>query len=70
MIIWSEFRMGQYRDDDHREDAPHFILFYHRKTLYPSFALQSIHYLFSHSFLIDALVTQMRILTVNKSSKS
>ena len=24
-VIWSEFRMGQYRDDDHREDAPHFI---------------------------------------------
>ena len=26
MIIWSEFRMGHNRDDDHREDAPHFIL--------------------------------------------
>ena len=25
MVIWSEFRMGQDRDDDHREDAPHFI---------------------------------------------
>ena len=25
MFIWSEFRMGQYRDDDHREDAPQFI---------------------------------------------
>ena len=25
MVIWSEFRMGQYRDDDHREDASHFI---------------------------------------------
>ena len=25
-VIWSEFRMGQYRDDDHREDTPHFIL--------------------------------------------
>ena len=24
MAISSEFRMGQYRDDDHREDAPHF----------------------------------------------
>ena len=24
MVIWSEFRMGQYRDDDHREDTPHF----------------------------------------------
>ena len=23
MIIWSEFRMMQYRDDDHREDTPH-----------------------------------------------
>ena len=26
MVISSEFRMGQYRDDDHSEDAPHFIL--------------------------------------------
>ena len=25
MVISSEFRMGQYRDDDHREYAPHFI---------------------------------------------
>ena len=24
MVIWSEFRMGQYRDDDHHEDAPYF----------------------------------------------
>ena len=24
MVIWSEFRLGEYRDDDHREDAPHF----------------------------------------------
>ena len=26
MVIWSEFRMGQYRDDDHREDAFHFTI--------------------------------------------
>ena len=25
MVISSEFRVGQYRDDDHRGDAPHFI---------------------------------------------
>ena len=24
MVIWSEFRVGQYKDDSHREDAPHF----------------------------------------------
>ena len=24
MVIWSEFRIGQYGDDDHQEDAPHF----------------------------------------------
>ena len=24
MVIWSELRLGKYRDDDHREDAPHF----------------------------------------------
>ena len=26
MVIWSEFRMGQKRDEDHRKDAPHFRL--------------------------------------------
>ena len=26
VVIWSEFRMVQYRDDDHWEDAPHFII--------------------------------------------
>ena len=25
MVISSEFRMGQYRDDEPREDVPHFI---------------------------------------------
>ena len=25
MVICSEFRLGKYRDDDHREEAPHFI---------------------------------------------
>lgn len=24
LVIWSESQMGQYRDDNHREDAPHF----------------------------------------------
>ena len=24
MVIWSEFYMEQYRDDGHREHAPHF----------------------------------------------
>ena len=26
MVIWPEFRMGQHRDDDHREYAPHFTI--------------------------------------------
>ena len=26
MVIWSEIRMGQYRDDDLREQAPDFIM--------------------------------------------
>ena len=26
MVIWSEFRMVQYKDNDHREDASHFII--------------------------------------------
>ena len=29
MVISSEFRMGQYRDDDHREDAPHLTIVNH-----------------------------------------
>ena len=27
MAMWSEFGMGQYRDNDHREDASHFIIY-------------------------------------------
>ena len=27
MVIWPEIRMGQYRDGEHREDAPHLIKF-------------------------------------------
>ena len=25
LVIWSEFRMGQYRNNDYRDDTPHFI---------------------------------------------
>ena len=28
MVIWSEFRMRQFRDDDPQEDALHFIIHY------------------------------------------
>ena len=27
IVIWFEFRVRQYRDDDHREDASHFTRF-------------------------------------------
>ena len=30
MVISSKFRMAQYRDDDHQEDAPHFISTFQR----------------------------------------
>ena len=26
MVLSTEFHLGQYMDDDHREDAPHFTL--------------------------------------------
>ena len=26
MVIWSEFHMGQFRDDEHQENAHHFTL--------------------------------------------
>ena len=26
MVIWSEIRMGQHRNDDHREHAPNFSM--------------------------------------------
>ena len=26
MVVWSEFRLSKYRDDDHREDESHFSL--------------------------------------------
>ena len=24
MVIWSEFHIGQFKDDDYRKDSPHF----------------------------------------------
>ena len=33
MVIWFKFRMGPYREDDHREDAPHFISDFWTKNL-------------------------------------
>ena len=44
MVISFEFRMGQYRDDDHREDAPHF------RDNNLDFLFQDIHNLFSSGF--------------------
>ena len=32
MVIWAEFCMVQYRDDDHWGDAPHFNMNAHRYT--------------------------------------
>ena len=34
MIIWSEFRIGQYRDVKHREDARHFTNLVFRRNLF------------------------------------
>ena len=31
--------MGQDRDDDHREDAPHFTIRYHQKSVFESIVL-------------------------------
>ena len=42
MIIWPEFRMGQYRDDDHREQATHFNYDMIRLPWYNLKSLQSI----------------------------
>ena len=33
IVIWSKFRMGQYRDDDHQEHAPRFSSFCTRSFL-------------------------------------
>ena len=38
MVILSEFRMRQYRDDDHQEDAPHFIMSRFIAAWYPIFS--------------------------------
>ena len=40
MVIWSEFRMGQYRDDDHREHAAHFSLAINK---YPPLQVSSVN---------------------------
>ena len=42
MVIWPEFRMGRYRDDDHREDAPHFRTDYHWLCLIITYIANSI----------------------------
>ena len=34
MVIWSEFRLGKYSDNDHREDAPHFTNLVFRRNLF------------------------------------
>ena len=47
MVISSEFRMRQHRDDDHRDDAPHFIIFMISKS-----RLAGLKYRMSDSGLI------------------
>ena len=34
MVISSDFRMGEHRDDDHEEDAPYFISLMMMKVFY------------------------------------
>ena len=38
MVIWSEFRLGKNRDDDHRKDAPYFSI---QKYLQAKFLVSS-----------------------------
>ena len=47
IIFKSEFHMRQYREDDHREDAPHFT--YACGFCWRHNALEPDHYLFLHS---------------------
>ena len=44
MVNSSEFRIGQYRDDDHREDAPQFRNYYKINPLKKSSATLSHEY--------------------------
>ena len=37
MVIWSEFRIEQLRDDDYREDAPHFKYDFNMTLLFKNF---------------------------------
>ena len=62
MVISSEFRMGQYRDDDRREDAPHLTIVNHGLPVKIIFiGLSSIQTLYSS-------VTPNKLLTYRFSS--
>ena len=45
VVIWSEFRMGKYRDDDHREYAPYFTK---NSNLFLLISLEVVQLLPSH----------------------
>ena len=42
-LIWSEIRMGQYRDDDHKEQAPGFIIFVSRSVIQGTYKIAVVH---------------------------
>ena len=60
MVFSSDFRMGQYEDDDHRGDAPHFAfwksIYYSMQNSDPMTTLdydtqnQVLHSIMLHSF--------------------
>ena len=42
MVISSEFRLRQNRDDDHREDAPHFTVYLAKCYVGDIFVLENV----------------------------
>ena len=51
MVIWPEFRMGQYRDDDHRDHAPLFISWLENKIIFGSYDRETEGYSIAHCYL-------------------
>ena len=70
MVISSKFRMGQYRDDDHRQDAPHFIV----EMILPIKLINKLifewHYLFPKSFFLISIYMSFMEFFFGKSSAS
>ena len=69
MVISSEFRMGQYRDDDHREDAPHFTYSLIHNTRDP-FWLSEVSYTKGQEDLVGFILEKEKLFRLTEKIKT